>query len=351
MKKTKAFILAALLCVSMTGCTSNNDNAAVETTYDTTASETVSATETTTVSTTAEPETTTESETTTAEETTTVTETTVETAETTEDGKLISPSGWILDKNVLASDLGDRPEPEPDKAYFICELPNGDNIYGVGTQEKRNGNNVFVEYTIIEHDGIIDELKRSCFGIYDPLECELFDMNSDGEQEIFSSLQYGSGMMTSMSDMVIFIKNENGHYEMIDIEGLTDDSLHENDTKENALSEEMLSRIKVEWTEDKDKVKFSTGTSECTVDLEKMGIGKDTFGEYTNEDLQKNLTYMSPLKGYYVLDNTLYFATSITILTPNQSILDCFCNVGGELIYSDGEFTLGNNMDIAPTWQ
>lgn len=142
-----------------------------------TASETISTDETTVVF-----ETTTESETSTEPETTTLTETTTE--EIAEDEKLVSPSGWVLDKKVLVSDYMNYSLSEIEKPVFITELSDGSNIYGICVDglADENGDKLFAQYTIIEHDGIIDEFERVCFGRFacgSPVECSLFNMDDD----------------------------------------------------------------------------------------------------------------------------------------------------------------------------
>lgn len=334
MKKTKAAILAALLCASMTGCSNNNVNVTAETTYDTTDSETASTTETTTA------ETTTESETTTAEETATVTETTVEAAETTEDGKLISPSGWVLDKEVIVSDFEDYSLSEIDKPVLIAELSDGSNIYGVCVDGlvDENGEKLFVQYTIIEHDGIADEFERNCFGRFgsgSPVECELINIDDDDDMEIFTRTYIAGGTMCCIYDMAVFDMNENGHYEMItiDIPYVDYDPMECGfGPKEKAFADEMLSKINAEWADDNGSVRFFTDTSECTAVLD-----KELFGDYTNEDIKENMNYISSLKEFSFEGDTLYLKITLMVNNP-----DCTCTAKGELIYSDGSFTLGN---------
>lgn len=339
MKKTKAFLAALLLCTSITGCSNSNVNTASETTADTTVSETTSTIETTAAETTAEPETTTLTETTTeettAEETTTVSETTAETAE---DGKLISPSGWVLDKEALVSDYKNYSLPEIEKPVFITELADGSNIYGVCVDglTDENGEKLFTQYTIIEHDGIIDEFERVCFGRFacdSPVECSFFNMDDDDDKEIFSTVYTAGGTICAVYDIAVFDKNENGHYEMLTIDEPSEESTFGFGNNEDALAEEMLSKINAEWADDNGTVRLFTDTSEYTAVLD-----KELFGEYTNDDIKENLSFISSLKKYSLEDDTLYLKISLMVNNPLEPI----CNAKGELIYSDGKFSLGN---------
>lgn len=339
MKKTKAAILAALLCASMTGCSNNNVNVTAETTYDTTVSEVFSTAETTIAETTAEPETTTKPETTTAEETTTVPETTAETAE---DGKLISPSGWVLDKEVIVSEYENYSLSEIEKPVLITELADGSNIYGVCVDGlvDENGDKLFAQYTIIEHDGIADEFERGCFGRFgtgSPVECKLFNMDDDDDPEIFSTVYTAGGTMCAVYDLAVFDKNESGHYEMLTVDEPSDASIFGFGSNEEALAEEIISKINAEWADDNGTVRFFTDTSECTAAMD-----KELFGEYTNEDLKENMSFISSLKGYGVEDDTLYIKIAVTVSHPDMFMPSHDCTAKGELIYSDGSFTLGN---------
>lgn len=334
MKKAKAFLAALLLCTSITGCSGSNVNTASETTADTTVSETISTIETTTVSeTTTEPETTTLTETTT-EETTTVPETTAETAETTEDGKLVSPSGWVLDKELPASELNDDSQPETNKVYYICTLENGANIYGIIISDNDRNK----QYTIIEQDGIIDELERNCIGCYsEPLKCKLFDLDNDGEQEIFSESYESGGMMTCKYDMVIFKRNESKHYEMITVTGSPTYSYQEVNDREHELLDEINSKINIEWAVENESVRIFTDDSEYIAELNEYS--RNDLNGYTNEDLQKDMGCVWELSGYSVTpDNKVIYRSNVLI----DRFIILNYSVGIELIYSDGSFTMGN---------
>lgn len=344
MKKTKAAILAALLCASMTGCGDTAVSVSTETTYDTTVSEVFSTAETTIAETTAEPETATEPETTTAEETATVPETTAETAETAEDGKIISPSGWVLDKEVIVSDYKNYSLSEIEKPVLITELADGSNIYGVCVDGlvDENGDKLFAQYTIIEHDGIAEEFERTCFGRFacdSPVECQLFNMDDDDDQEIFSTVYTAGGTMCAVYDLAVFDKNESGHYEMLTVDEPSDASIFGFGSNEEALAEEIISKINAEWADDSGTVRFFTDTSECTAAMD-----KELFGEYTNEDLKENMNFISSLKKFSLEDDTLYLEITLNVYNPNMIMPDPICTAKGELIYSDGSFTLGNVM-------
>ncbi len=341
MKKIKAFLTALLLCTSITGCSSSNVNTASETTVDTIVSETSSTIETTTAETTTEPEITTLTETTT-EETTTEETTPAETAETAEDGKLVSPSGWVLDKKVLVSDYTNYSLSEIEKPVFITELSDGSNIYGVcidGLVDE-NGEKLFAQYTIIEHDGIADEFERACFGRFacdSPVECSLFNMDDDDDREIFSTVYTAGGTMCAIYDIAVFDKNESGHYEMLTVDEPSEDSIFGFGSNEDAFAEEMISKINAEWADDNGTVRFFTDTYECTAILD-----KELFGEYTNDDIKENLSYINSLKKYSLEGDTLYLEITLNVHNPNMIMPEAICTAKGELIYSDGSFTLGN---------
>lgn len=338
MKKTKAFLTALLICASITGCSGSNVNTASETTADTTVSETSSTIETTTAETTTEPETTTLTETTTEENTTEETTNT----EAAEDGKLVSPSGWVLDKEVLVSDYKNYSLPEIENPVLITELSDGCNIYGVCVDGlvDENGEKLFVQYTIIEHDGIIDEFERVCFGRFacdSPVECSFFNMDDDDDKEIFSTVYTAGGTICAVYDIAVFDKNENGHYEMLTIDEPSEESTFGFGSNEDALAEEMLSKINAEWADDNGTVKFFSDTSECTAVLD-----KELFGEYTNDDIKENLSYISSLKKYDLEGDTLYLEIALHVHNPEMIMPEVICNAKGELIYSNGSFTLGN---------
>lgn len=349
MKKTNPILLAVLLCLALTAC---GNTVSPETAEDTSAavSEAVSSSETESSSQAAEAETITETSAeemteetaseseTTAEETTTVSETTVEAAETDEDGKVISPSGWLLDRTNDIAAEGHR-DIEPDMPFFICELSNGDRIYGVSTAEEgvdEYGNDLTAEYTMIEHDGIVDEFRRDCFGRFgaeSPLECELSDLDSDGDEEIFTTLYTFGGTYCLVMDMAVFDKNENGHYEMITIS----EPMTEFSSVEEALADEIISKIHTELDKENLTIKFSTDTSEYTAPLDET-----LFGEYTSEQLEESLFFPESIKSYNVKNNNIYMELDLAVSHESLIFPFGFCKAEGQLFYSDGKFTVGD---------